>query len=80
MSLPVKSRRMTSPANGRPRELVGALGADNRNKRRARGMVILHILADAAQLMHDRHADQSGRSGLPTLDSLQDVRGGTWSN
>src|ERR1700732_3781159 len=38
------------------RALVGGLGADHRIGD-ARDIVVLHVLADAAQLMHDRHAD-----------------------
>src|SRR6266404_2260048 len=50
MPLPVKSQRMTSPASGRPRALVGGLGADNRqpDRRRARpngaGLELLVLL------------------------------------
>jgi hypothetical protein len=36
--------------------------------------VVLHILVDAAQLMHDRHADLSQVFGIAHPGQLQNVR------
>jgi hypothetical protein len=57
MPLPVRSQRMTSPANGRPRERSLAVCGALDRVRDPRGIMVLHIAADAAQFMHDRHAD-----------------------
>ena len=63
---------MTSPASGRPRERSLAVCAADDRIGDARDVVVLHVLADAAQFMHDRHADLRPRcSGSPTPDSCR---------
>jgi hypothetical protein len=36
--------------------------------------MVLHVAADAAQLMHDRHADFGEMLGIADTRQLQDVR------
>ena len=72
MPLPVNSQRMTSHGERQAaRLLVGGRHADDRIGD-ARDVVVLHVAADAAQFMHDRHADRRPRcSGSPTPDSCR---------
>ena len=74
MPLPVNSQRMTSPASGRPRERSLAVWAPTHRIGDARDVVVLHVLADAAQFMHDRHADAAEMLGIADPRQLQDVR------
>jgi hypothetical protein len=55
------------------RALVGGLGTDDRVGN-TRDIMVLHVLADAAQLMHDRHADLSQVFGIAHPGQLQNVR------
>ena len=65
---------MTSPASGRPRERSLAVCAPNHGVGDARGIVVLHDLADAAQFMRDRDADLAEMFGIADPRQLQDVR------
>jgi len=65
---------MTSPEGGQSaRALVGGLDADDRVGD-ARGIVVLHVLSDAAQFMQDRHADLPEMLGITDPRQLQDVQ------
>jgi hypothetical protein len=55
------------------RALIRGLGADDRVGD-ARDIVVLHVLADTAQLAHDRHADAAEMLGIADPRQLQDVR------
>jgi len=55
------------------RALVGGLRPDDRVGD-ARDIVVLHVLAHAAQFMHDRHADLPEMLGIADPRQLQDVR------
>jgi hypothetical protein len=55
------------------RALVGGLGAEDRVGD-GRDVVVLHVLADAAQLVHDQHADMPEMIGIADPGQLQDVR------
>ena len=55
------------------RALVGGLGALDRIGD-ARDIVVLHVLADAAQLVHDGHTDPAQMLGIADPGQLQDVR------
>jgi len=68
---------MTSPEGGQSaRALVGGLDADDRVGD-ARGIVVLHVLSDAAQFMQDRHADLPEMLGITDPRQLQDVQRST---
>jgi uncharacterized protein (DUF433 family) len=54
------------------RALVGGLRADRVGN--ARDIMVLHVLADAAQFMHDRHADAAKMLRVADPGQLQDVR------
>ncbi len=51
------------PASGRPRERSLTVWADDRVGD-ARDIVVLHVLADAAQLMREPHADPAEKLGI----------------
>jgi hypothetical protein len=53
--------------------LIGGLGADDRIGD-ACDIVVLHILADAAQLVHDGDADAPEMVGFADTRQLQEVR------
>jgi len=55
------------------RALVGGLGADDRVGD-ACDIVVLHVAADAAHPVHDRHADPPKMLGIADPGQLQDVR------
>jgi hypothetical protein len=57
MRLPVKNQRMTSPASSGPRERSLAVWAPTTGLGDARDVMVLHVLADPAQLTHDWYAE-----------------------